>query len=148
MIRLDNSLVLTQCTGNSSCFPLGKRAAIVRSYPVFSLCVQCFRVSVIHRTLTWTTGSLMCVSDHSYACVYTRVLGTPTTIQHNSLTRKNGHNLFLCSGRGSNLWSSDLEPMLYRLSHPVDDGNQKKMDRLLVFERSATPRRTYQGEVS
>ena len=33
-----------------------------------------FRVSVIHRTLTWTTGSLTCVRDHSYACVHTRGL--------------------------------------------------------------------------
>ena len=38
-------------------------------------------VSVIHRTLTWTTWSLTRVSDHSYAGVYTRGLGTPTT-QH------------------------------------------------------------------
>ena len=42
-----------------------------------------FRVSVIRRTLTWTTGSLTCVRDHSHACVYTRALGTPTTSQHN-----------------------------------------------------------------
>ena len=38
--------------------------------------------------------------------------------QHNILTRKNSHN-FLRSGRGSNLWSLDLESMLYKLSHPV-----------------------------
>ena len=33
-----------QCTGNSGCFPLEKRAAIVRRYSafVFSLCVRCF----------------------------------------------------------------------------------------------------------
>ena len=36
---------------------------------------------VIHRTLTWTTGSLMCVHNHSYLCIYTRGLGTPTS-QH------------------------------------------------------------------
>ena len=30
-----------------------------------------FPVYVIQRTLTWTTGSLTCVRDHSYACVYT-----------------------------------------------------------------------------
>ena len=30
-----------------------------------------FCVSVIHQTLTWTTGSLTCVQDHSYACIYT-----------------------------------------------------------------------------
>ena len=70
----------------------------------------CFRVSLIHRTLTWTTGSLTCVRSH--ARVYTRGWGTPTTSQHNSLTRKNSHKFVLCSRRDSNLWSwnpSDLE---------------------------------------
>ena len=59
--------------------------------------MQCVRisVSVIHRTLTWTTGSLTCARDHSSACAYTRGLGTPTTSLHNILTRggKNSHNL-------------------------------------------------------
>ena len=35
-----------------------------------------FCVSIIHQTLTWTTGSLTCV--RSYACMYTRGWGTPT----------------------------------------------------------------------
>ena len=39
-----------------------------------------FRVSVIHRTLTWTTGSLTRILDHSCACVYTRRLATPTAV--------------------------------------------------------------------
>ena len=34
VIRLDNFLVPMQCTGNTGCFPRGKRAAIVRRYPV------------------------------------------------------------------------------------------------------------------
>ena len=42
-----------------------------------------FRVSKIHRTLTWTTGSLTCVCYYSYASIYTRGLGTPTARQHN-----------------------------------------------------------------
>ena len=42
-----------------------------------------FRVSVIHQTLTGTTGSLTCVRDNSYECVYTRGLATPTASQHN-----------------------------------------------------------------
>ena len=44
-----------------------------------------FRISVIHRTLTWTSGSLTCVHGLSYACVYTRGVGhtTPTASQHN-----------------------------------------------------------------
>ena len=29
-----------------------------------------FRASIIHRTRTCTTGSLTCVRDHPYACVY------------------------------------------------------------------------------
>ena len=31
----------------------------------FSVHAGSFRVSVIHRTLTWNTGSLLCVRDHS-----------------------------------------------------------------------------------
>ena len=60
--------------------PGGKQAAIVRHYLGFYIfflppCVQCFRVSVIHQTLTWTTVSLTCVRDHSCACAYTQGLG-------------------------------------------------------------------------
>ena len=44
-----------------------------------------FHVSAIHQTLTWTTGSFTCVCGHSYACVYTRGLRTPTVSQHNIL---------------------------------------------------------------
>ena len=39
-------------------------------------------VSIIHRTLTWATGSFTCVHGLSYACVYTQGLGTPTASQH------------------------------------------------------------------
>ena len=42
-----------------------------------------FRVSAIHRTPTWTTGPLTCVSDLSCAYAYTRGLGTLTASQHN-----------------------------------------------------------------
>ena len=101
----------------------GKGSSHSTAVPIFfTSCVQFFPISVIHRTLTWTTGSLTCEHDHSYACVYTRGLGTPTTSQHNILTRKKpSHKVFLCSGRGSNLWSLDLESMLYQLSHPVTE---------------------------
>ena len=37
----------------------------------FSVHAGTFCVSVIHQTLTWTTGSLTCVHDHSCAWVYT-----------------------------------------------------------------------------
>ena len=68
-----------QCTGNSGCFPRGKRAAIVRRYPgIFSYPVS--SVSVIHRTLTWTTGSLTCLCDHWY---YVRIyIHTGTGVGH------------------------------------------------------------------
>ena len=39
--------------GNSGCFPWGKPAATTVHAGYFS-------VSIIHQTLTWTTGSLMC----------------------------------------------------------------------------------------
>ena len=90
-----------QCTGDSGCFHRGMRAAIVRRYPVlFFPCVQYFRVSVIHRALTMTTGSLTCV--RSYAYVFTRGWVTPTRSRHNIFNRQKA---FLCSGRDSNLWS-------------------------------------------
>ena len=44
-------------------------------YPVLQVHAGPVRVSVIHRTLTWTTGSVKRVCDHSYACVYTRGCG-------------------------------------------------------------------------
>ena len=53
--------------------------------PVSRVAAGSFRVSVIHRTLTWTAGFLTCVRDYSYACVFTRGLGTPTASQHNVL---------------------------------------------------------------
>ena len=73
-----------------------------------------FRVSVIHLTRTWTTGSLTCVCDHSYVCVYTQELGESAF-----LTRKNTH-IFDCAPGG--VWTSChwmLDLMLYQLSHPV-----------------------------
>ena len=61
---------------------LGKATAAARAehYPVLQVHAWSNCVSVIHQTLKWTTGSLMCVRD-SYACVCTRVL--VTTSQHN-----------------------------------------------------------------
>ena len=70
--------------------------------PVSKVHPGSFPVSVIHQTLTWTTGSLTCI--RSYACVYTRGWGTQTS-QHNMLTRKNSHKFFFSSGWDSNLWS-------------------------------------------
>ena len=66
-----------------------------------------FRVSVIHRSQTWTAGSFKCILDRSCACLYTRGLGTPTASQH-ILTRKK-YKYLLQSRRDSNLCPLDLE---------------------------------------
>ena len=85
-------------------------------------CVQCFRVSKIHRTLTWNTGSL--------TCVYTRGLGTQTTSQHNILTRKNSHIFLCCAADGvrtSGLCRSQSSRCsLYQLSHNASPGQITK----------------------
>ena len=49
-------------------------------------------VSIIHRTLTWTTGSLTCVHSLSYACIWG--LATPTS-QYNIFTPKNSQILLV-----------------------------------------------------
>ena len=61
---------------------------------VSKVLVGSFRVSVIHQTLTWTTGSLKCVRDHSYASVYTRSVGTPT-VQYYIFDSKNSQMFFV-----------------------------------------------------
>ena len=75
--------------------------------------------SVIHRTLTWTTGSSACVRDHSCAWVYTRGLGTLTASQHNMFDSEK-HTFFSSAPDGIRtpvLWI--LSPTHYQLSHPV-----------------------------
>ena len=95
---------------------------IVQKYvylPVSKVHAGSLRVSVIHRTLTWTTGSLACVLDHSCECVYTQGLGTPTAIQHNIFYSEK-LTIFSCALDGirtSVLWI--FSPTLYQLSHPV-----------------------------
>ena len=87
-----------------------------------------FHVSVIHRSLTWITGSLTCVRDHSYACVYihTGGLGIPTASQHNIFESEKLTSFFLCSWR-------NLSPTLYQLSHPVTPRDTHSSDLTLSF---------------
>ena len=71
--------------GKSGRFPQGKPAAAESRFPTlinYKVHAGSFSVSIIHRTLTWTTGSWTWVRDHSCACVYARGLGTPTASQH------------------------------------------------------------------
>ena len=63
--------------------------------PVGKVHAWSFRVSIIHQTLTWTTGSLMCIYVIILMHGYTRGLGTPTTIQHNIFDLEK--LIFLCS---------------------------------------------------
>ena len=65
--------------------------------PVLQVHAGFFRVSVIHRTLTWTTGSFTSARDHSYVCVsiHTGGLGTPRTSQHNIFDSKKRTTFFL-----------------------------------------------------
>ena len=53
----------------------------------------CFHVSVIHWTLTWTMGSLTCLCDNSYACIYTHGHTDSESAQHFWLGKK---SQFLC----------------------------------------------------
>ena len=126
-----------QWMGNSGCFPQGNRAAIVRHYSVgvFLLCaVFSYFCNPPNSHIDYRMFN---ICDHSYGCVYTQGLGTPTMSQHNILTHRQQvsttfwvtdnelaqhfdyHKFFLCSGQGSNLGSLDLESMLLPLSHPV-----------------------------
>ena len=76
--------------------------------PVTKVHAGSLHVSVIHQTLTWTTGSLMCVHGLSYACVYTWGLGTPTASRHNIFDSEK-LTFFLCSWRDSNISPWDFE---------------------------------------
>ena len=98
---------------NLGCFPQGKPAATGSRYPTLikhKVHAWSFRVFVIHRTLTWTTGSLTSVRDHSYACVDTGVGHTDSESAQHFLLGKT-LKFFWCSWRrrGSNLGSVDLE---------------------------------------
>ena len=92
-----------QCTWHSGCFPRGKRAAMLRRYPVFFLCAvfSCFRnppnSNIDYRIFNVRT--FLCVR-----IIHTRVGHTDNeSAQH--FDSENSHNFCLCSGRDSNLWS-------------------------------------------
>ena len=87
-------------------------------------------------TLTWTTGSLTSVRDHSYACVYTWGLRTPTTSQHDICDSEKTLTNCSCAPDGaggirtSGLWI--FSPTLYQLSHPVSpqqDSRNRTVDK-------------------
>ena len=107
---------------NSGHFPQGKPTATESRYPTlinYKVHSGFFRVSVIHLTLTWITGSLTCVRDHSYARAYKRGLDTPTSqnIMFDSEKLSQFFLVLLTRFPTSSLWI--WSPTLYQLSHPV-----------------------------
>ena len=78
-----------------------------------------FRVSVIHRTLIWTAGSLTCLRDHSYTHVYTRGLGIATTSQYIIVDTEKLSQLFLVLLTGVRR-SLDPEANALPPRHPLD----------------------------
>ena len=84
----------------------GRQPQEQRRYPVLQVHTGCFRVSVIHRALTWTTGSLTSVRDHSCACVYTHE-GLAVSIT--CLTREKTHEVFLVLLTGFELGSWNVK---------------------------------------
>ena len=82
--------------------------------PLFSICwvFLCFRNPPNSDMEWWTAGSLTCVHDHSYACVYTRGLGTLTVTEWVTQWAQHfwlGFCCCCCSWRGLNHGSSNLE---------------------------------------
>ena len=70
--------------GNSGCSPRGKPAATESRYPT-TVHGGCFSVSIIHRTLTWTTGYLPCAQTLMHAIAH-RGARTPQESLHWKLT--------------------------------------------------------------
>ena len=89
----------------------------------FSVHSGSFPVSVIHRTLTRTTGSLSYVCDHSCACVYIRGSGTSTASQHNIFDSEKPTNFYYAPDgiRTYVLLESDALP-IEPPRHPRDKG--------------------------
>ena len=100
--------------GISGRFPQEKPAATESRYPTlinYQVHAGSIRVPVIHRTLTWTTGSSTCVRDHSYACVC--CLSAITQLTKRSVVSElivefSGH-----SGITDSLWSLQTRPHAY-----------------------------------
>ena len=100
--------------GNSGRFSQGKPAATESRYPPSNHKVHAgsFRVSMIHRTLTWTIGSVTIMFMRAYTH------GGWTAGQHNIVCSEK-HTFFLCSRRDSNLGPLDFKSDALPLSHPV-----------------------------
>ena len=112
-----------QCTGNSGCFPWGKRAAIVPRYPVIFFLLSA--VFSFFRNPPNSDMDYRSFNVRTWPLLWVRIrMGVGHTDNESALhsdSEKLSQFVLACSwrGRGSNLWSLDLELMLYQLSHPV-----------------------------
>ena len=143
MIRLYTFLVPIQCTANSGCFLRGKRAAMVRRYPVvlgFS-CVQCFRVSCPNSDMDYkifNVRAFLCVRIH------TGVRHTDNESAQQFDSEKLSQCVFLCSGRDSNLWPwnpLDLEADAL----PIEPPQQKTMQLIVLWRNSSGTNKNLQA---
>ena len=84
--------------------PLGQPHSLPRGVQVHA---GYFHVSIIHQTLTWTTGSLTCVHSLLYACIYTRGLDTLTASQHNLFDSEKLKSFYVSFRSDDNLSSAE-----------------------------------------
>ena len=103
---LDNCFVPVQCTENPSCFPWGKRAAIVRRYPAFLYInilffsyVSCFPVSIIPALRSTLSrhihmGSLTCT--HIWVRGVQAKVGQAQNKSAQELTLREREKLLIC----------------------------------------------------
>ena len=73
----------------------------------------CFSVSIVHRTLTWTTGSLTCAQMLKHAIAHG---GCADALRESARKVGSGEKIPCCSGE-SNLRQRRASPMLYQLSY-------------------------------
>ena len=73
----------------------------------------CFSVSIIHRTLTWTTGSVTCAQMYMHAIAHG---GVGTHVRESALKLDFGRKIPCRTGE-SNLRQQLAGPMLYQLSY-------------------------------
>ena len=104
---------------------------------------ECFSVSIIHRTLTWTTGSLTCLQMLMHA-ICTR--GCTDTVRESALKVDSGKNI----PRGTGEWNPRQwrdGPMLNQLSyiptHLLPTSDWPKTTSVFFLQYTLDSRRSY-----
>ena len=93
--------------GNSGCLPRGKPA----TQPTVH--AGCFSVSIVHRTLTWTSGFSTCTQLFMHAIAQG---GARTHVRESALKVDSGRKIPCRTGE-SNLRQQRASPILYQLSY-------------------------------